>query len=92
MEPRVPGSRGCERVLICYLPNIHIHVGDSYSHLSAIITAPEQDKNLGIKNLPLRRPLTSTSTRTILIEPAPLTPPATGAITYAPRPRRLVET
>ena len=27
----------------------HIHVGDTYNDLGAIITAPEQDKNLGIK-------------------------------------------
>jgi hypothetical protein len=27
----------------------HIHVGDTYSDLSAVITAPEEEKNLGIK-------------------------------------------
>ena len=27
----------------------HIHVGDSYSELGATITAPDKDKNLGIK-------------------------------------------
>ena len=74
----------------------HIHVGDTYNDLGAIITAPEQDKTLGIKTylngalvsdivLDTSAPatdtidyvvtdqngLTSTSTRTVIVEGTP---------------------
>ena len=73
----------------------HIHVGDTYNDLGAIITAPEQDKNLGIKTylngalvsdivldtsqaaadtidyvVTDQNGLTSTSTRTVIVEAA----------------------
>ena len=80
----------------------HIHVGDKYGDLGATISAPEADKNLGIKTylngtlvsdivldtsttgtdtidyvVTDQNGLTSTSTRTVLIEPsAELPPPA----------------
>jgi hypothetical protein len=81
----------------------HIHVGDAYSDLGAAITAPEEDKNLGIKTylngalvsdivLDTSEPatdtieyvvaghsgLTSTSTRTVFIDPLEELPVSTS--------------